>query len=373
MVVLGLFFFLQGFVTFYIMFIGPGHGGLALCGQTTARTCWEDVGLGVAVMLQMLAGGATSFIAGIHYRQTLKLTIWEVVQIAFLVVLLFDLFTLPQVIFPYVLNGAGILIFTIGAACMFGLVTSAFIYRLSNKRNGVGTLGLGPSSAASARHRNVYGLVFALAFVLALSVYAWPAFAYAGFHSCPAITGELSFTISGYWQLVGPPLFSEEQILVPPGSITYVTYIYTGYGDNNLTAWFSQENLSSQPWSPERVDPFTGWTDRTAMNSSGVTETFQNITYQGTHIAMLLYRFDITKSAGPATYMLAGVCETGLLLTVGYLPYGGPLPYGETQPVGLFFNFATSLAGALPIAVALHFYYWRAEVREAKSEASVPP
>lgn len=216
-----------------------------------------------------------------------------------------------------------------------------------------------------------YALIFAISLLVANTYTFWPAFAYADTAtSCPAIFANLSYKVKGNVQVVGSPLYSEMQVVMKPGSMAYETATYQS-DQNNLTRLFQYDypingsNFTRPGWNPvtqylEQINGFDGLTDSVAANATGVTITFQNITFEGIHVANILYKISVSSSAEDASYELGGApCWTGLVLTVGNLPYFGPLAFGDIQQVSILINNALAIIGSTIACIFLRFYWTR--------------
>jgi hypothetical protein len=197
----------------------------------------------------------------------------------------------------------------------------------------------------------------------------WPAIAHGNTPlGCPGYVADLSFHVSGDAQVVGPPLFSEMQIVMKSGSVAYETDLYnsTGLG-NNMTAYFGSDKFQQN--SPMQylwqLDPLGGEFNQVNANQTGVNITFQNLTFQGIHIARILWEITVSNSASSASYLLAFPCVgPGLVLTIGSIPYGGPLPYGSVQLLGIIVNNSIALVAAAVLSAVMRFH-WRKKIKPA--------
>ena len=209
-----------------------------------------------------------------------------------------------------------------------------------------------------------YAVIFAISLLVANGYTFWPAIVYWNTPtSCPAYIADISFSITGSTQIVGPPLYSQMQFLVKPGSTAYETETYnaTRFG-NNLTAYFASDHFT--PYTVSQylwmINPFSGQINPVPFNQTGITITLQNLTFQGIHVAKFLYKIAVSGSAEHASYMLAIPCVgPGLVLTVGSIPYIGPLAYGEVQEIGIIVNNVVAFIAAAVISIALSFYWHR--------------
>ena len=103
-------------------------------------------------------------------------------------------------------------------------------------------------------------------------------------------------------------------------------------------------------------------------NETGVTITFQNKTSESIHVADLLYSISVDSSATDASYEIGGApCWTGLVLTVGSLPYYGPLPFGRIQPIAVIINNVAALITSAIACLALRFYWSRPKTSSSKN------
>jgi hypothetical protein len=223
-----------------------------------------------------------------------------------------------------------------------------------------------------------YAVVFGIGLIIANSYAFWPAFAYSGaVFNCPSILGPIWFNVTGAAQIVGPPLYSEMQMVMHPGSTAYETEVYQS--NNNLTQVF--QNYPPPGSNPVtqylyQIDGFTGleYQDQVAANQTGVTITFQNITFQGIHVAKILYRIGVSNSANDASYELGEPpCEAGFLLTVGSLQYAGPLAYEPVQLIAVIISNVVGLIGSTIACVALRFYWKRPKTSSSKNRSDNPP
>ena len=222
-----------------------------------------------------------------------------------------------------------------------------------------------------------YVAVFGIGLIIANSYAFWPAFAYAntGFN-CAVILGPVWFEVSGAAQVVGPPFYSEMQLVMHQGSTAYETKSYRS-DNNNLTRLF--ENYpppGSNPVSQYlyQIDGFTGleYQNQVEANQTGVTITFQNITFQGIHVAKILSRIDVSNSAKDASYELGGPpCQPGLLLTVGSIPYAGPLAYEPAQLITVIISDAVALIGSTIACFPLTLHWNRHKAKLGKNENEV--
>jgi hypothetical protein len=227
--------------------------------------------------------------------------------------------------------------------------------------------------------------VFAIVLIIANGYTFWPMFAYPDVTSCPLILAGtfLGFDVGGAAQVVGPPLYSEMQLVVHPGSTAYKTTVYRSY--NNLTG-LSQDYppYRGSPVTQDlyRIDGFTGMENDVAANQTGVTITFQNMTFEYSapppppypppYVAKILYKIDVSNSANAASYEIGRApCLTGLVLTVGYLPYTGPLWIGQIQPIAIIINNVVAIIGSTIACIALRFYLTRSKTRPSNNRANV--
>ena len=219
-----------------------------------------------------------------------------------------------------------------------------------------------------------YALVFGFVLVVANCYAFWPAVAYAnGTIGCPLIFGVLSYDVKEAAQVVGPPLYSQMQLVMHPGSTAYETAIYRS-DNNNLTQLFqfySQPGRNPVTQDLYQVDGFSGLENVVAANRTGVTIRFQNITFEGIHVARILYTLDVTSSANEASYELGEApCWTGLVLTVGYQPYSGPLPYGQIQLIAIIINNIVALISSTIACAGLTFYWSRPKTSPSKNQTT---
>ena len=206
-----------------------------------------------------------------------------------------------------------------------------------------------------------YAAIFAVCLLFANVYTFWPAFAYGNTAiNCPSIFGQLSINVSGGKEIVGSPLYSETQVVTQPNSILYATFTYSSE-PNNLS------QLLKPPFNPPlwRINPFSGVYNGVPTAASGVSVSFQNITFQGEHVARVLYQINVSKSASGTYELGEWPCWTGILLTVGYFPYFGPIPYGVVQLMGIIIDNIIALLVAVLACVMLRFY-WQKSSRNPK-------
>jgi hypothetical protein len=214
-----------------------------------------------------------------------------------------------------------------------------------------------------------YARVFGIGLIIANGYTFWPALAYANtLINCPAIFGTLSYEVNGAAQVVGAPLYSQMHLVMHPGSTAFETATYRR-DNNNLTRLFQgYPTVGSVTRDLNEIDGFDGLTNPVLANERGVTITFQNKTFEGIHVADLLYSISVDSSATYASYELGGApCWTGLVLTVGGLPYSGPLPFGQIQLMGVIINNAAALIFSTIACISLRFYWSRPRTSSSKS------
>jgi len=161
-------------------------------------------------------------------------------------------------------------------------------------------------------------------------------------------------------------------MVMQQGSTAYETKSYRS-DSNNLTRVF--ENYPPPGSNPVtqylyQIDGFTGleYQSSAAANRTGVTITFQNITFQGIHAAKILSRIDVSHSAKDASYELGTPpCGAGLLLTVGPLPYAGPLAYEPVQLITVMISNVIALIGSTIACFRLTLYWNRPKARLDKN------
>lgn len=363
-VVVGLFFAIGAFPYFFLAVFGP-YQGMSVS-QSPAS---------IALSVTFLTAGAIAFAAGIRLRKGAALTKWEAVVLGSIVLLFVD-FLVPPFGFLFVYGNGG-MNFVILILSLLGIVIGCFEYD-RKKEEAASEAHMAPSHA---RHMGVYVLIFVLAFLAAAGFYIWPVFAFSGAHSCPAVLADLSFQISGsnpiasgfggpgyHHEVVGQPLFSQTQLVLQPSYVAYITYVYdsTMLG-NNMTEPLS--GFGSPPYTVAflyRIDPWTGQFEEVAANQTGVSFTLLGTYFsQSDTIARQIWEVSISKSAEPASYALAIPCGTpGLVLTVGSLPYWGPIQWSSPQLSDFLVNVAVALVGATAISVALRWYWRRTALRE---------
>ena len=212
--------------------------------------------------------------------------------------------------------------------------------------------------------------MFGIGLIIANSYTFWPAFAYANtLIHCPAIFGNLSYDVKGAAQVVGAPLYSQMQLVVHPGSTAFETAIYRS-DSNNLTRLFQDyPTVGSVTQDLSQINGFDGLTNPVPANERGVTITIQDKTFEGIHVANLLYGISVDGSATDASYEIGGApCSTGLVLTVGSLPYSGPLPFGQIQLIGVIINNATALIASTIACLTLRVYLSRSKTSSSKNQ-----
>lgn len=166
------------------------------------------------------------------------------------------------------------------------------------------------------------------------------------------------------------PLYSEMQLVMRPGSTASETATYQS-DNNNLTRLFQNEYpINGNPVTQylDQIDGFNGLKRPVAATETGVTITFHNITFEGIHVAKILYKIVVGSSAEGASYEIgAAPCWTGLVLTVGDQPYFGPLPFGDIQLIAIVINNSVALIGSTIVCVALRFYWSRPKPSSSKN------
>ena len=216
-----------------------------------------------------------------------------------------------------------------------------------------------------------YALVFGIGLIVANAYTFWPTLAYGNsLIGCTLVIGTLSYDVKGATQVVGAPLYSEMQLVMHPGSTAFETAVYRS-DNNNLTRQFQDfPAIGSNPVVQElyQIDGSDGLIHPVLANETGVTVTFQNKTFEGIHVADLLYSISVDSSATDASYEIGGApCWTGLVLTVGSLPYSGPLPFGRIQPIAVIINNAAALIASTIACIALRFYWSRPKTIASKN------
>lgn len=218
-----------------------------------------------------------------------------------------------------------------------------------------------------------YAMVFVVAILLANVYTFWPALVYGNpTIECPAIFASVSYQITGSSLVVGPPLYSYEQFLLSQGSIAYEAVSYNSTNDhNNLTRTLNFPPSSSPDsfFHLYQLDPLSGGEQGIPMNQTGVTIAYQNITFQGIYFAKVVYKISVSSSARSASYELgSSICGgTGLIMTIGSIPYGGPLDYGQIQLADILINNAIAVIVASGVCVFLRYYWYpRGEKKPAK-------
>ncbi len=216
-----------------------------------------------------------------------------------------------------------------------------------------------------------YALVFGIGLIVANAYTFWPTLAYGNsLIGCTLVIGTLSYDVKGATQVVGAPLYSEMQLVMHPGSTAFETAVYRS-DNNNLTRQFQDfPAIGSNPVVQElyQIDGSDGLIHPVLANETGVTVTFQNKTFEGIHVADLLDSISVDSSATDASYEIGGApCWTGLVLTVGSLPYSGPLPFGRIQPIAVIINNAAALIASTIACIALRFYWSRPKTIASKN------
>ncbi len=214
-----------------------------------------------------------------------------------------------------------------------------------------------------------YALVFGIGLIVANGYSVWPALVYGNtLIHCPAIFAVLSYDVKGAAQVVGAPLYSEMQLVMQSGSTAFETAIYRSDA-NNLTRLFQDYPIvGSATQELRQIDGLDGSTSPVPANQAGVTITFENKTFESIHVADLLYSIRVDSSATDASYEIGGApCWTGLVLTVGSLPYSGPLPLGRIQPIAVIINNAAALIASTIACIALRFYWSRPKTIASKN------
>jgi hypothetical protein len=217
-----------------------------------------------------------------------------------------------------------------------------------------------------------YALVFGIGLIVANGYTFWPALAYANtLIHCPPIFGVLSYDVKGAAQVVAAPLYSEMQLVMQPGSTAFETAIYRSDA-NNLTRLFKDYPIvGSVTQDLRQINGLDGLTNPVPANQAGVTITFENKTFESIHVADLLYSIRVDSSATDASYELGGEpCWTGLVLTVGSLPYSGPLPFGRIQPIAVIINNGAAVIASTIACIALRLHWWRPKTSSTKNSAT---
>jgi len=217
-----------------------------------------------------------------------------------------------------------------------------------------------------------YALVFGIGLIVANGYSVWPALVYGNtLIHCPAIFAVLSYDVKGAVQVVAAPLYSEMQLVMHPGSTAFETAIYRSDA-NNLTRLFQDYPIvGSVTQGLHQFDGFGGVTSPVPANQAGVTISFENETFESIHVAYLLYGIRVDSSATDASYEIGGApCWTGLVLTVGSLPYSGPLPFGRIQPIAVIINNGAALVASTIACIALRSYWSRPKTSSTKNSAS---
>jgi hypothetical protein len=217
-----------------------------------------------------------------------------------------------------------------------------------------------------------YALVFGIGLIVANGYTFWPALAYTNtLIHCPAIFGILSYDVKGAAQIVGVPLYSEMQLVMHPGSTAFETAIYRSDA-NNLTRLFQDYPIvGSVTQDLHQFDGFGGVTSPVPANQAGVTITFENKTFESIHVAYLLYSIRVDSSATDASYEIGGApCWSGLVLTVGSLPYPGPLSFGRIQPIAVITSNVAALIVSMIACIALRFYWSRPKTSANKNQTT---
>src|SRR5207244_1352905 len=148
-----------------------------------------------------------------------------------------------------------------------------------------------------------YALAFGIVMTIVNGFTFWPTFAYPnGTIGCTLIFGILSYDVKGAAQVVGAPLYSQMQLVVHPGSTAFETAIYRS-DSNNLTRLFQDyPTVGSVTQDLSQINGFDGLTNPVPANERGVTITIQDKTFEGIHVANLLYGISVDGSATEASY-----------------------------------------------------------------------
>ena len=157
--------------------------------------------------------------------------------------------------------------------------------------------------------------------------------------SCADI--EVSYMSHGFSYSLDKPFFTAQDVLTP-GSLAYLDVHYT------TTRFDPTFNLTSSLLNPFqgseyrptirdvfRVNLANGQFTWARPVDVGLTISLLNMSFSGSE-AVLQYSVSADRSSLPATYLL-GIPDycSPLFLTVGYLPYLGPLPQSGPQPITL--------------------------------------
>jgi len=216
-----------------------------------------------------------------------------------------------------------------------------------------------------------YALVVGIGLMVANGYTFWPTLAYGNSPiGCTQVIGTLSYNVKGAAQIVGAPFYFEMQLVMPLGSTALETAIYRSDSDNLTRLFKDYPAIGSNPVTQDlyRIDGFSGLTNPVLANETGVTITFQNKTFESIHVADLLYSINVDSSAPDASYEIGRApCWTGLVLTVGSLPYSGPLSFGRIQPSAVIINNGTALIVSTIACIVLRFYRWLPKTSSSKN------
>jgi hypothetical protein len=203
-----------------------------------------------------------------------------------------------------------------------------------------------------------YALIYLVSLVVANTYAFWPAGAYGNEAvNCPAIIASFSFQVVGASQSVGPPLYSADQFLFQPGSSGYElgTYNSTNFG-NNLTAMF-ESGFNPLALSIGKINDYSGELNYESSKQTGLTIAFQNMTLEGSFVVKIRLKITVTSDAPTARFAVGTVCTAGYILTVGSIPYFGPLPHGSVQPLSIILSNSIALIGATAVSILVPIFY----------------
>ena len=214
-----------------------------------------------------------------------------------------------------------------------------------------------------------YAFVFILSLLVA-NIYTFsPAFEYANRPiMCPAIFwNSQSMEATEFAQDLGAPLYSVQQALMKQGTSAYLieSYDSTGMGNNltRLLKGYYQDSFTFL----EKLNALNGGqTSQVPANETGVSIVIENVTFPSIYHAKLVYRITVQANASAASYLLdyPACGNPGFVLTVGAIPYIGPLPYGIVQPIEVLVNNAIALVVATVASLLLARYWSRKDKKK---------
>ena len=193
-----------------------------------------------------------------------------------------------------------------------------------------------------------------------------PMYAPYGIYSCPATGYSITAHPSaGFLLGVGPPLFSEPQVVIQPGHTAYIRLDLKGYAGNNVSQLIQPKPEVGQNWAGSQL-LMVDWYTWIISNSSGIygyrqlqgglTVTVSNFTIPAADTAFLTLKLVAAPSAPLGSYWLFGghpCASSSELLTIGSIPYWQSCWSCGIQPITFLVDEAVSAAVAFVYAVIM--------------------